>query len=125
MDRLTVLKKIEDKYNYEGVSYPATFDDIGQFEKNNHIAIFVYYIDETGSIRTEKEGMYQYLSNDIVYLLRIENDEKSHYVYVKHVERLLNLHHQAVDKDKRFCPMCEGKIKLCDYTKHLKDCVVC
>jgi len=25
-DRISVLKKVEDKYNYEGISYPATFE---------------------------------------------------------------------------------------------------
>jgi hypothetical protein len=54
--------------------------------------------------------------------LRVENDETSHYIYIKHVERLFNLHHQGCDKDKTYCPMCQGKIKLCEYSKHLSFC---
>ncbi len=30
-DRVTVLKKVEDKWKWEGVNYPASFDDITKF----------------------------------------------------------------------------------------------
>ena len=35
---------------------------------------------------------------------------------------LSNLHHQGCDADKTYCPMCQGKIKLCEYSKHLSFC---
>jgi hypothetical protein len=35
-DRVTVLKKVEDKYNWEGVEFHACFDDITTFEENNN-----------------------------------------------------------------------------------------
>ena len=38
-DRLTVLKKITDKYNWAGDSFPATFDDITTFENNDKIIL--------------------------------------------------------------------------------------
>jgi elongation factor Tu len=34
-DRITVLKKVDDKYNYDDVNFPASYDDIKQFEHNN------------------------------------------------------------------------------------------
>ena len=34
IDRLTVLKKLEDKYTFEGIQYPVSFDDIKCFEEN-------------------------------------------------------------------------------------------
>jgi hypothetical protein len=121
-DRISALKKVEDKYDYTGVNYPASFEDIERFEENNKVAVFVYYIDEENNIRKEKNGNTDYITNDIIYLLRVENDETSHYIYIKLVERLFNLHQHIADKDKRFCPMCNGKIKFCEYDKHLKDC---
>ena len=45
---------MEDRYKYEEVNYPATFEDIQTFENNNKVAVFVYYLDEDNSIRTEK-----------------------------------------------------------------------
>ena len=83
----------------------------------------MYYIDEENNIRREYTGSIDYRLNDTISLLRIENTEKSHYVYIKHIDRLFNLHHQHIDKDKRFCPICSGKVKLCDYTKHMQVCL--
>ena len=34
-------------------------------------------------------------------ILRVENEETSHYTYIKHIERLFNLHHQGCDEDKK------------------------
>jgi hypothetical protein len=129
-DRITVLKKVEDKYDYTGVDFPASYDDIRTFEENNKVSVFVYYVDSENNIRTDKSGNSDYIINDIIYLLKISQsgDEstntchKEHYVYIKHIERLFNLHHQGIDKDKRFCPMCNGKIKFCEYSNHLKAC---
>ena len=47
--RLTVLAKVNDRFNYEGVSYPASYDDIKTFEVNNSIAIFVYALNGEGN----------------------------------------------------------------------------
>ena len=34
----------------------------------------------------------------------------------------MNLHHHMVDKDKRYCPICDGKIPLASYTAHISEC---
>ena len=41
-DRLTVLKKLEDKYNYDNIEFPITYDDIKQFEIDNEIYKYIY-----------------------------------------------------------------------------------
>ena len=46
-DRITVLSQIEDKYNWEGVSFPASFDDITAFENSNRVCINIFGHDET------------------------------------------------------------------------------
>ena len=55
-DRITVLKKVEDKYDYSGVDFPTSYDDIRAFEENNEVAVFIYYIDSENNIRTDKSG---------------------------------------------------------------------
>jgi hypothetical protein len=60
--------------------------------------------------------------NDCIYLLRVEEGDTSHYIYIKRIESLLNLHHHLQDKDNRFCPMCNGSIKLNEYEKHVSLC---
>ena len=106
-DRLTVFKKLEDKYNYEGVNYPASYDDIKIFEENNKIGVVVYAIDEKNSIIKEYHGNKEYLLNERIYLLRIEDKEKSHFVYIKHIHRLLYKNHYMSGACKIMCPYCE------------------
>ena len=105
-DRTTVLSKIEDKYNYENVNFPAGFDDIETFEKNNKVAVFVYNITD-GAITREKVGDPEYVCNDVIYLLRIEQEELSHYVYIKHLSRLININFNGKATGKNLCPYCE------------------
>ena len=38
-DRVSVLNKVEDKYNWEDVNFPASFDDVATFETNNKICV--------------------------------------------------------------------------------------
>ena len=50
-DRTTVLNKIEDKYSWENVNFPASFDDITTFETNNRICVNVFgYTESTKEI---------------------------------------------------------------------------
>ena len=45
------IRKIEDQYNYDGVSFPASFDDIKVFEENNKIGVLVYIIEDKTIIK--------------------------------------------------------------------------
>lgn len=121
-DRITILSKLEDKYNYEGLSYPAGYDDISKFEDNNNVCIFIYYINENNEIIKERTGNANYYNKDLIYLLRIENESHSHFVYIKHISRLLNLSTQKDDNNKRFCPFCESKVHLDKFDRHIGSC---
>ena len=48
--RVSALKKVDDKYNYDNVNFPASISDIEQFEHNNKIAVFVYSINQKDDI---------------------------------------------------------------------------
>ena len=76
--RITVLKKVDDKYSYDNVNFPASISDIEQFEHNNKIAVFVYSINQKDDIFREKLGNPEYFNNDVIYLLRLAVEEKSH-----------------------------------------------
>ena len=41
---ISALKKVQDKYNYDGIEFPVSYDDIYKFEKLNNICIYVYSI---------------------------------------------------------------------------------
>ena len=123
-DRISVLSKIEDKYNYDNVTYPASADDIKEVEDNNEVAVNVYVIGDDNSIILEYTGNIDYIKNDIIYLLRIQNETMSHYVYIKHIARLLNLNsYTKADETKEFCPYCNKNVKVTDFfDNHLRDC---
>ena len=81
--RTTALQKVDETYNYAGLEYPVSLEGISHFENLNKVCIHVYEIDEdTGDIIDCKKGNTCYINNAI-YLLRIEDDEKAHYIYIK------------------------------------------
>lgn len=133
-DRISVLSKIEDKYNYDNVNFPASMDDIKIFEENNQLTIFVYAFeyDEDSKLKRDKEGKLiinrcymgscEYMFNDIIYLLLIENEGKSHYVYIKHISRFLNLSKQVGDNHKMFCPICQKSVDMETWKSHISSC---
>jgi hypothetical protein len=115
-DRLSVLK-IEDKYNYDNMQFPTSYDDIKTFEENNKVCVMVYTTSTEQYIEKEEEkqdlvivrdflGNPDYFLNDNINLLRItDNEDNSHYVYIKHVSRLFNLSSTKKDTDN-YCPYC-------------------
>ena len=109
--RVSALKKVDDKYNYDNVNFPAALQDIEQFEINNNISVFVYSVNDKDEIYREKLGNPDYFTNDVMYLLRIDKDEKSHYIYIKHLQRFFNLNRIVSNKDKSYCPYCEKIVK--------------
>ena len=102
-DRLSVLKKVEDKYNYDNMQFPTSYNDIKTFEENNKVCVMVYTTTTEKCIENEEEkhelviirdflGNPYYFLNDNINLFRItDNEDNSHYVYIKHVSRLFNL----------------------------------
>jgi hypothetical protein len=62
--RISKLKQIDDEFDYTGLSYPVSFEDIKLFENNNNkIAVFVYYINDENIIA--KENM-EILNTEII-----------------------------------------------------------
>ena len=58
--RITSLAKVKDKYNYDMIEYPVSYDDIYNFERNNKICIYVYSVYQNAAI-LEKEGLAEYI----------------------------------------------------------------
>ena len=80
--RVTALKKIEDKYNWTGINFPVSFDDITLFEELNQVCINVYGITE-GQVNPIRLGNINYIPNDNINLLLLIENENGHYVYIK------------------------------------------
>ncbi|MFM7982811.1 MAG: hypothetical protein ACKPKO_26155, partial [Candidatus Fonsibacter sp.] len=108
------LKKINDKYSYDDISFPVSYEDISKFEEMNEVCIFVYEIDEDKIIKS-KEGNTDYLLKDLVYLLRVEDGDKAHYIYIKNVAHFFNLSEHCIEGNHRYCPICSKQISLKEY----------
>ena len=72
-DRVSVLKKIVDKYTFDGMVFPADYTIIEAFEELNNVCIFIYEIDEEDKLRLSKAGKIEYLTLDLVNWRRTEN----------------------------------------------------
>ena len=77
---ISSLKKVVDKYDYHNMSFPASYDDISDFEEINQVCIFVYDLDDAGEkkFRKSKQGNIDYLQKDCIYLLLIEDEDRTH-----------------------------------------------
>ena len=95
---------------------------ISAFEDNNRGCIFIYKLDSDDQIRLGQRGNIAYLTDDLIYLLRIEADNKSHYIYIKSKDHFFNLHKHTHDTSKRFCPICSNTILIDELRSHISKC---
>ena len=90
------------KLNYEGIKFPVSRKDYYKVERQNNICINVFCYEN-------KLTYPVYLSNqefkDCMDLLLISNENKSHYLYIKHFDRFM--FDKTNNKNKRyFCKCC-------------------
>ena len=95
-ERLTSKLREQSKiFDWTGVNFPTTFEDISRFEKNNNVSVKVLGCDdETKEIIYVRNGKGRYT------LLLFEG----HYCDVKNISRLTS--RQIVDNKVYFCDYC-------------------
>ena len=82
-------KKIEDCLNFEGVTFPANNNDIDKFEELNHnVSVNVFEVDDEQEQIVISRKLKNKDAKCHVDLLRIDEDDSSHYVYIKDCSRL-------------------------------------
>ena len=104
--RLTVLKKVKDKYKWNGIVFPVSFTDIKNFEDLNQVCINVWGISEENTVHPLRLGTISYVKNDTINLLLLHDGDKGHYVYVKKLEHLVRAITHSEYKDRKYCPYC-------------------
>lgn len=89
-------KKHEDKYNFEGITYPTPLSDVAKFEKNNNnVSVNIYGLDR--KIQSPKSPRYEVYPLRVVDvekpnhfdLLLIMDGDNSHYIYISNFSRLI------------------------------------
>jgi len=83
-ERLTVLKKVVDKYDWSNISMPMNVNDIDMFEmQNDQVVINVISLDGNFIRKSSAKG------SDIINLVLYEKDNDSHYIYIKNLSFFL------------------------------------
>ena len=116
LDKLTV-----DQLNYNGVEFPVTVKDYAKIGPPKSININVY-----GYENKEFYPVYVSIQNneDMLSLLVITEDEKTHYVLIKDFNRLL-FNETKHEHGKHFCMHCLQCFSSEDVlTRHKTNCIV-
>ena len=102
LDILILQKNIQkellnyEKLNYDGIEFPVQEKDFNKIEVKNNICINVFGY-ENGLV------FLIYISNqnfeDSIDLLLLNDDDKSHYVYIKNFDRFI--FHKTKSKNKK------------------------
>ena len=111
---------VAEQLNYRGIRFPVEISQVERVEKQNEICINIFrYANRVIKLRSSN-AMYK----EVMNLLLIERDGKSHYVLIKNFSRLMfNI---TKDRDKKhFCERCfqnfSSDKRLMD---HKKDCII-
>lgn len=87
--RVTKYKHLENKYDFNMISYPTSLKDIQNFEKNNNISINIFGLEKKEqSVYPLKIVLEEKEDHRDLLLLKNENNT-NHYVYIKHFEKLV------------------------------------
>ena len=90
-ERISKLKPYINKYNWEGINFPAGSKEWQKFERNNDtIALNVLYVEQnTKKISVVYKSKYNNKRKKQVILLMIGDGEKYHYLAVTNLSGLL------------------------------------
>ena len=97
-ERISKLKPYINKYNWEGIDFPAGPKDWTKFEKNNkRIALNILYTPHnTKTISVAYRSEYNRKRKKQVILLMITDDKKWHYLAVTNLPALLAKNHEII-----------------------------
>ena len=106
--------------NYRGIKFPVEISQVGRVEKQNEIAINIFgYENKVLKLRSSN-ARYK----EVMNLLLIERDGKSHYVLIKDFNRLMFNVTRSRNK-KYFCMSCLQTFSKEEVlAKHEEDCIV-
>ena len=105
-EKMFHYKKIASDLIFDGVSFPANNNDIDIFEENNKsISINVYEIDDNEQIVISRKLKNKDASCHLD-LLRVDEEDCSHYVYIKSLSRLINNQKSNHNGKSYFCKYC-------------------
>ena len=103
-NRVSKYQEYEHKLNMSRIEYPIDIKDIGRFEHQNNISVNVYGCEDKKifPLRITTAGVAKHHVN----LLYIFAGEKSHYMLVKDLSKLVLRQYNNNKNKKYFCQYC-------------------
>jgi hypothetical protein len=129
-ERISHYKNLEKNYpnrlNFDGIEYPVKVNQIEKFcKQNNDISINVYYIGGNNTIFPYKTCTQGERKTNHMNLLLLQDNNKSHYVFINNLSRLISSQLSKKKNKKFICDRClhytsdEEKLnqhyEFCDY----------
>ena len=122
--RTTCYEGFENDLNMKNISFPVKIKDIGRFEMQNQVSVNVFGYDEKKKIYPVRNTKIRNM-NQHVNLLLINENEKSHYVLIKNLIKLLGAQVSNHKSTKWFCSFCIQHFSSEDIlNEHLELCRV-
>ena len=117
------LRKQSEKLDWSGISFPTTLQQIGNFERKNGLAIFVFSFDGefVFPLRKPKEN------GTVIDLLLLteesEGRQKTHYCWIKSLNRLLDSQVTKKKGSYSFCRNCLNHFPMEKLALHQESCL--
>ncbi|WP_205068505.1 hypothetical protein, partial [Vibrio cholerae] len=90
-------------YNFNGLNYPVSLEDIKRFEKRNPgVSVNVFGLDTKNNVYPLKVVPLEL--NDHTDLLLLSDNKISHYVFIRDFNRLI---HKQLTKNKNAITVCK------------------
>ena len=105
--RVSKLRRYENEFDWNGMSYPVSIKDISKFETRNRIGVSVLALNGRTPYICRKGADYERSVN----LMILEDGEKKHYVAIKSIERLLSKMNSKHNPSQHFCNNCLQSFK--------------
>ena len=105
--RVSNLRKFTDNYNWSGLKFPVSIENIKDFEMNNDISINMLLV-ENRDIYIHRKGIRDWRSAETTkfYLLLISKGSIRHYTAIKSLSRLLSRSNSKHHGKQYFCTNC-------------------
>ena len=100
--RVSNLRKFTDNYDWSGLEFRVSIEDIGKFETRNNISVNVLAV-EGRDIYIHRKG--QRMGREI-NLLMVSEDGIRHYTAIKSLSRLLSSKNSNTKHKQHFCINC-------------------
>ena len=100
--RISKLRRYEDDFDWDGIDFPASINDIKRFESRNEITINILALEGKKIYICRKGKEYNRVAN----LMLITENSKKHYVAIKSLKRLLSRQNSKHKESQHFCISC-------------------